>query len=71
MQDKEGTIETLERQLVQAGIKQKVMQAETEIKKSVQDTKLSHGRSADKIKAESDMQRRLMRKQQLNGIGEQ
>jgi len=33
MKDKEGTIETLERQLVQAGIKGKVMQAEMEITK--------------------------------------
>jgi len=33
VKDKEGTIETLERQLVQAGIKGKVMQAEMEIDK--------------------------------------
>ena len=33
LEDKEGTIETLERQLVQAGIKGKVMQAEMEITK--------------------------------------
>jgi hypothetical protein len=33
LKDKEGTIETLERQLVQAGIKGKVMQAEMEIDK--------------------------------------
>ena len=37
MKDKEGTIETLERQLVQAGIKGKVMQAEVEINKKKQD----------------------------------
>jgi hypothetical protein len=35
--DKDGTIETLERQLVQAGIKTKVMQAEMEIEKSKHD----------------------------------
>jgi len=35
MKDKEGTIETLERQLVQAGIKMKVQQGETEVRKDV------------------------------------
>jgi|TARA_B100000315_G_scaffold249271_1_gene280228 hypothetical protein len=38
LKDKEGTIETLERQLVQAGIKQKVMTADTEIRKDVLET---------------------------------
>ena len=39
IKDKEGTIETLERQLVQAGIKGKVMQAEMEITKKKEETK--------------------------------
>jgi|TARA_R110002050_G_scaffold102656_6_gene211352 hypothetical protein len=39
MQDKEGTIETLERQLVQAGIKSKVMQGEMEVTRKVAETK--------------------------------
>jgi len=39
MKDKEGTIETLERQLVQAGIKGKVMQAEMEITKKKEEVK--------------------------------
>ena len=39
MKDKEGTIETLERQLVQAGIKSKVMQAEVEINKKKEEVK--------------------------------
>jgi hypothetical protein len=39
LKDKEGTIETLERQLVQAGIKGKVMQAEMEITKQKEQTK--------------------------------
>ena len=39
LQDKEGTIETLERQLVQAGIKGKVMQAEMEINKNKEQIK--------------------------------
>ena len=37
--DAEGTIETLERQLVQAGIKQKVMQADVEINKKKEQIK--------------------------------
>ena len=39
MKDKEGTIETLERQLVKAGIKGKVMQAEMEITKQKEQVK--------------------------------
>ena len=38
MQDKEGTIETLERQLIQAGIKGKVQSAEMEIHKKKVET---------------------------------
>ena len=41
IKDKEGTIETLERQLVQAGIKQKVMQADVEINKKKEEVKSS------------------------------
>ena len=39
VKDKEGTIETLERQLVQAGIKGKVMQADMEINKKKEEVK--------------------------------
>ena len=39
LKDKEGTIETLERQLVQSGIKGKVMQAEVEINKAKEEVK--------------------------------
>jgi hypothetical protein len=39
MKDKDGTIETLERQLVQAGIKMKVNQAEVEINKKKEEVK--------------------------------
>jgi len=38
IKDKEGTIETLERQLVQAGIKMKVNEAGAQVKKQVLDT---------------------------------
>ena len=39
MQDQAGTIETLERQLVQAGIKNKVMQANVEVQAEKERTK--------------------------------
>ena len=39
VKDKDGTIETLERQLVQAGIKGKVMQADVEINKKKEEVK--------------------------------
>ena len=39
MTDKDGTIETLQRQLVQAGIKAKILQGATEVDKKVNDTK--------------------------------
>ena len=39
VKDKEGTIETLERQLVQAGIKGKVQDAEMEINKKKEEVK--------------------------------
>lgn len=39
LSDKEGAIETLERQLIQAGIKSKVLQGAMEVNKKVHDTK--------------------------------
>ena len=41
IKDKDGTIETLERQLVQAGIKNKIMQGDVEINKRTNDAKTS------------------------------
>ena len=49
MQDKEGTIETLERQLVQAGIKGKVLQGEMEVNRKVAESKAAQ----DKERAET------------------
>jgi len=53
VKDKEGTIETLERQLVQAGIKQKIMQADVEINKEKEQAKtaISKGRIETEGKA--------------------
>jgi hypothetical protein len=49
----EGTIETLERQLVQAGIKQKVMQADVEINKKKEEVK--SGLESQLSKGKSDL----------------
>ena len=61
LKDKEGTIETLERQLVQAGIKGKVMQAEMEITKKKEQEKASVTVAAGKAKNNS-----LTKQQQLS-----
>jgi hypothetical protein len=50
LKDKEGTIETLERQLVQAGIKGKVMQAEMEITRKKEQEKAAVTVEANKAK---------------------
>jgi hypothetical protein len=50
LKDKEGTIETLERQLVQAGIKGKVQDAEMEISKKKEQEKASIAIQASKLK---------------------
>ena len=64
MQDKEGTIETLERQLVQAGIKNKVMQGQVEVSKQTHDT-----RSAiKKEELESKAMQKLLRQMMKNDV---
>ena len=64
LKDKEGTIETLERQLVQAGIKMKVKDAEGEVRKDVLETeaqqKLLRGLLKGEFEtAKKDMQREI------------
>ena len=64
LKDKEGTIETLERQLVQAGIKMKVKDAEGEVRKDVLETeaqqKLLRGLLKGEFEtAKKDMQREM------------
>ena len=53
VKDKDGTIETLERQLVQAGIKNKVMQADVEINKKKEQVKANM--SEESIQAEAKL----------------
>jgi len=58
IKDRDGTIETLERQLVQAGIKDKVRQAEVEIAKKKFDNKTR----SDKEYLETEAEQKLLRK---------
>ena len=53
LKDKEGTIETLERQLVQSGIKNKVMQADVEINKKKEEVKSNM--NAESVEAEQKL----------------
>ena len=60
LKDREGTIETLERQLVQAGIKQKVMQADVEINKKKEEVKSKMEKEGVKTESEQTMTRRAI-----------
>jgi len=65
MKDKDGTIETLERQLVQAGIKGKVMQADVEIQKQKVKTQADLTMAGQEIKrSEDNRQKQADRDQQ-------
>jgi hypothetical protein len=60
VKDKDGTIETLERQLVQAGIKGKVMQADMEINKKKEEVKASMGKEYLETEAKQKLLRNVM-----------
>ena len=60
VKDKEGTIETLERQLVQAGIKQKVMQADVEINKKKEEVKSQMGKEFIETEGKQKLLRNVM-----------
>ena len=66
LSDREGTIETLERQLVQSGIKQKVLQADGEIRKAVVDTQAKAQVAAGAIGAQATVLSGAMKAQQDN-----
>ena len=67
VKDKEGTIETLERQLVQAGIKQKVMQADVEINKKKEEVKSQMGKQY----IETEGKQKLLRNVMANNVESQ
>ena len=60
MKDQAGTIETLQRQLVQAGIKGKVMQAEMEINRKKEQVKTGVTKEQMKTEAKQDLLREVM-----------
>mgnify|MGYP003644615998 CR=1 FL=1 len=60
MKDKEGTIETLERQLVQAGIKGKVKDAEVEINKKKEEVKSSLNKELTETSGKQKLLRTVM-----------
>ena len=60
MKDKEGTIETLQRQLVQAGIKGKVMQAEMEISKKKEQVKGTINKASVETEAKQHLLQNVM-----------
>ena len=57
LKEKDGTIETLQRQLIQAGIKAKVLQGATEVDKKVNDTKAR----LEKSYLQSDAEQKVLR----------
>ena len=61
IKDKDGTIETLERQLVQAGIKDKVRTAETEVRKDVLETEAQQKMFRGIMKSEFERMRKEVR----------
>ena len=60
IQDKEGTIETLERQLVQAGIKNKIMRGTVEVDKKKHEVKSTMHKEELETKAMQKHLRKVM-----------
>ena len=61
LKDQAGTIETLERQLVQAGIKGKIMQGEMELEKNKQDVRGSRQSALLETEAQQKLLRNVMK----------
>ena len=66
LKDKEGTIETLERQLVQAGIKDKVRMAEHDMRKQILDTSAKLKGDTAAARANQDLQNERSKDMQRN-----
>jgi len=63
LKDKEGTIETLERQLVQAGIKMKVGDATNEVRKDVLETEAQQKLLRGLLKSEFEKEKLAIKNQ--------
>jgi len=61
IKDQAGTIETLERQLVQSGIKSKIMQGEMELEKNKQDVRGSRQSALLETEAQQKLLRNVMK----------
>ena len=70
VKDKDGTIETLERQLVQAGIKDKIRTVETELRKGATKAQGAMTLTAEKAKAEADIQKQKAQIEQTKSRSE-
>ena len=64
IKDKDGTIETLERQLVQAGIRDKIRTVETELRKGATKAQGRMTLTADKAEAEAKINKALNEQKQ-------
>ena len=71
VQDKEGTIVTLERQLVQAGIKNKIMQGNVEVDKKKHETKSTLHKEELETKAMQKHLRKVMSTEAKNVLAEE
>jgi hypothetical protein len=63
LKDREGTIETLERQLVQAGIKMKVGDATNEVRKDVLETEAQQKLLRGLLKSEFEKEKLAIKNQ--------
>ena len=63
IKDKEGTIETLQRQLVQAGIKMKVNEAGSEVRKDVLETEAQQKLLRGLLKGEFETAKKDLRRE--------
>ena len=71
LKDKEGTIETLERQLVQAGIKMKVGDATNEVRKDVLETEAQQKLLRGMLKSEFEKEKMAIKQQVAAGETEE
>ena len=71
LKDREGTIETLERQLVQAGIKMKVKDADTEVRKDLLETEAQQKLLRGMMKNEFEIAKRDIKREVKASIKEE
>ena len=71
VKDKDGTIETLERQLVQAGIKMKVNEADGEVRKEVLQTNAEQKLLKGMMRNEFEMARKQLRDEVKSALQEE